>query len=245
MRIAGIIITSLGALGLLSLCVKGDLYNGLIGGGVMVIIGVIMVVKGRSKREIAAKKAAKQAEKSRNKEVKRQIKLAKQQKRAAIASEKNRIRQELTQAEADEINFDPINFYDYNLYDSTYREVMDRYFKNMERLQTNASILYNLGVIDGEKMDDLIRLCYQNIDDFKQACTQWERYGESRPYSAPAFERLAIIYERQEKYDDAIKICVQAIKSGLAEDKYKKRIARLLKKSGAENLEKYQDLLLK
>ena len=108
MRIAGIIITSLGALGLLSLCVKGDLYNGLIGGGVMVIIGVLMVVKGRSKREIAAKKAAKQAEKSRNKEVKRQIKLAKQQKRAAIASEKNRIRQELTQAEADEINFDPI-----------------------------------------------------------------------------------------------------------------------------------------
>ena len=38
MRVAGIIITSMGALGLLSLCAKGDFYNGLIGGGVMMIL---------------------------------------------------------------------------------------------------------------------------------------------------------------------------------------------------------------
>lgn len=245
MRVAGIIITSMGALGLLSLCAKGDFYNGLIGGGVMIIIGIIMILKGKSRKEVAAIKEAKQIEKAKDREVKRQIKLAKQQEQAAIAAERNRIHQENSRIKFNETNFESADFYNYNLYDSAYRQIMDKYYKNMEKIQTNASILYNLGVIDGEKMDDLIQLCYQNIDEFKQSCTQWRRYGESFPPSAPAFERLAIIYERQEKYEEAIKICVQAIKAGLAEDDYKKRIARLLKKSGAENLEKYQDLLLR
>ncbi|MDD6476928.1 MAG: hypothetical protein PUF69_04240 [Eubacteriales bacterium] len=242
MRVAGIIITSMGALGLLSLCAKGDFYNGLIGGGVMIIIGIIMILKGKSRKEVAAIKEAKQIEKAKDREVKRQIKLAKQQEQAA---ERNRIHQENSRIKFNETNFESADFYNYNLYDSAYRQIMDKYYKNMEKIQTNASILYNLGVIDGEKMDDLIQLCYQNIDEFKQACTQWRRYGESCPPSAPAFERLAIIYERQEKYEEAIKICVEAIKAGLAEDDYKKRIARLLKKSGTENLEKYQDLLLR
>lgn len=38
MRIAGIVIASVGALGLLSLCINGDVYNGLVGGGIMMVM---------------------------------------------------------------------------------------------------------------------------------------------------------------------------------------------------------------
>ena len=253
MRIAGIVIASVGALGLLSLCINGDVYNGLVGGGIMIIVGIIMILRGKSKVEIAAIKEekrqrliqqqmARKAEKATSEEAQTQIQIDRQP-QADVAVEKNRIEQENFQV--GETTSESADFYNYNLYDSTYRQIMDKYYKNIERIQTNASILYNLGVTDGEKMDELIQLCYQNIDEFKQACTQWKRYGESCPPSAPAFERLAIIYERQKRYEDAIKICVQAIKAGLAEDNYTKRIARLLKKSGTEDLGKYQDLLLR
>lgn len=111
----------MGALGLLSLCAKGDFYNGLIGGGVMTIIGIIMILKGKSRKEVAAIKEAKQIEKAKDREVKRQIKLAKQQEQAAIAAERNRIHQENSRIKFNETNFESADFYNYNLYDSAYR----------------------------------------------------------------------------------------------------------------------------
>lgn len=281
MRIAGIIITSMGALGLLSLCADGDFYNGIIGGGIMIAIGIIMIVKGKSRAEVKELKAKKEQQRAEAKakaqqereqalKIKQEQKSAKQQQQAEIKAkarqakeeEKAKKRQaaELRKQQAEKAarekretaRHNSENFYNdspflndqYYGYDKAYIDAMDKYFKTMETVQTNASILYNLGITDGKKMDELIKLCYQNIDEFKLACNHWKRYGETAPPSAPAYERLAIIYERQEKYDKAIKICIDAIKAGLAEDKYKKRLARLLKKSNTENLEKYSDLLL-
>ncbi len=209
LKIWGIVLICISVIGMIGLFADGDFYNGLIGCGVLLIIGVILFING--KKKLASEPQASQPKYTN------------------------------TESEYDNRNND---LYDFGVHDKKYEDAMDLYFGNMEKLQTNASILYNLGVTDGEKMDELIKLCYRNIEQFKIACGQWKRYGESIPPSCPAFERLAIIYERQGKFDDAIKICIEAIKTGLSESDYKKRIARLLKKSGTQDLEKYQDLLL-
>jgi hypothetical protein len=53
------------------------------------------------------------------------------------------------------------------------------------------------------------------------------------PPRIPSFTTLAIIYEKEGKFKEAIEICEKAIKLGLKESKhelYDRRIARLEKK---------------
>lgn len=134
--------------------------------------------------------------------------------------------------------------YRYSWDDPEYQKAMNKYFGNIEKIKNNSSVLYNLGVIDGSEMDDLIKLCKTNIEEFRTACTYWQKYGEETPPSAPAYERLAIIYERQKEYQKAIDISVVAIKDGLDPTEYNKRIARLVRKSGLEISNDIGDILL-
>lgn len=94
-------------------------------------------------------------------------------------------------------------------------------------------------------MDELIALCWQNIDEFKDVCEQCKKYNQSIPLGAPAFERLAIIYERQGRYEEAIAVCVEAIDCGIEDTKYNQRIARLVKKADLDISEEIKETLLK
>ena len=55
------------------------------------------------------------------------------------------------------------------------------------------------------------------------------KYGESSPTNIPAFKRLAMLYEKQEKFEEAIDICKQACSFGMDE---RSRMIRMIKKAG-------------
>lgn len=124
-----------------------------------------------------------------------------------------------------------------------YDEVMDRYFETSGKIENLASVLYNLKIKDGPKMDELISLCYQNIDQWEEAKAMWLKFDETLPKDCEGFSRLAIIYDQQKKYEECLKICMQAIDAGLQKQRYNTRIARLIKKLGIEDYTPYEDYL--
>lgn len=108
------------------------------------------------------------------------------------------------------------------------------YYDNLGKLEERYSIIYNMGLIEGDEVDAFIRLCEQNIIDFnlyKEACMP---YKEEMPYNVPAYKRLAMIYEKQGRYREAIEICATAINNGVVDDgtkgRMRGRLARLIRK---------------
>lgn len=108
----------------------------------------------------------------------------------------------------------------------------DAYYGNLEKIEVMWSVLRNLNAFHTPQAYQLEQLCKQNIVEYKQYIS----LENVPPLHAPAFVRLAMLYEKQERWDDGIKVCVDAIKSGAYEDgsngKMYGRLARLIKKSG-------------
>ena len=59
-----------------------------------------------------------------------------------------------------------------------------------------------------------------------------QAYGETPPPNAPAFKRLAMLYEKQGRYEESISVCTDALKSGAWGDGMRPRLARMIKKAG-------------
>lgn len=110
----------------------------------------------------------------------------------------------------------------------------ERYFSAMPEIEAMWSVLYNLKIVTGEKADMFEQKCLQNISDFQHippANTQATR-------EVPAYTRLAMLYEKQERYDEAIAVCADAIRRGIVYDGSKGqmygRLTRLIRKSGKQ-----------
>ena len=115
---------------------------------------------------------------------------------------------------------------------------IEKYSKGVEEIEAMWSVMYNLKIVSGQQADIFISKCYENLADL-QNMLQAERkynYGGDMPLKVPAYVRLAMLYEKQEKYQEAINICVEAIQAGAVNDgnkgKMYGRLARLIKKSG-------------
>lgn len=120
------------------------------------------------------------------------------------------------------------------------RKYIDRYYKGLEEIESMWSVMYNLKITSGEKADIFETKCRQNLLDLLEMLKAQEQYGfdSSMPPHVPAYVRLAMLYEKQEKYQEAIDVCVEAIKLGAVNDgnkgKMYGRLARLIRKSGID-----------
>lgn len=121
------------------------------------------------------------------------------------------------------------------------------YYNNLEKLEERYSVLYNLGLIEGSEVDDFIELCERNIMEFKRYKEACASYKEEMPRNVPAYKRLAMIYEKQGRYEEAIEICAAAIHDGVVDDgtkgRMRGRLARLIRKYGEEIPESISELL--
>lgn len=114
------------------------------------------------------------------------------------------------------------------------------YFSTNDKIEAMWSVLYNLNCFSGEKAYSLETLCLQNIKNLDNMlnCNKLANFDDSIPPHVPAYVRLAMLYEKQERYKDAINICVEAIQRGAVNDNSKGqmygRLARLISKSGIE-----------
>ena len=122
-----------------------------------------------------------------------------------------------------------------------------KYFSTLQEIESMWSVMYNLKLMSGEKADAFEVKCKENIVElyYMLDASKKAKFDSS----VPAYIRLATLYERQERYQDAINICVDAIKAGAIDDgskgKMYGRLARLIRKSGIEVNDDILSLTLK
>ena len=128
--------------------------------------------------------------------------------------------------------------------------IIDEHTKLLNEIGIAYTVANNLNMPDSPQMQFVIELCNKDIalaemfaksqleiQDVRVA-NGWSKQKEASDVlpNFPTFKRLAIIYEKQKKYDEAIAVCQRAIELGFVDDgtdgQMPGRIARLMKKQG-------------
>lgn len=148
-------------------------------------------------------------------------------------SNQNKVNESQLIATDSVINLSDSEKYMKYLTDSKRNKIVADYFNGMDKIKKNASLLYQSGITTGEPIDELIEQCYENIAQYDK----WKKIAnaemEELPLNVPAFKRLAIIYDRQSKYDLELEVCKQAIARGL-DMGMEARAAKCAKKLGID-----------
>lgn len=114
----------------------------------------------------------------------------------------------------------------------------DSYFKELEQLEVMWSVIKNLDLLKSKEAITFEKLCISNKNAYLKMVDFDRKHNKDfiTPAHAPAYVRLAMLYEKQGKWEKAIDICVEAIKNGAYDDHSKGkmygRLARMIKKAG-------------
>jgi tetratricopeptide (TPR) repeat protein len=114
-------------------------------------------------------------------------------------------------------------------YEKEVKPFADRYFKQMQEIENEWSALYNLGTYTGSLADSFERKCLSNIANYKEMRRIDSKHGRETATNIPAFRRLAMLYEKQGRFEDAVEVCKQAWSLGMDE---RSRMVRMIKKAG-------------
>lgn len=115
-----------------------------------------------------------------------------------------------------------------------------QYYDGAQKIEAMWSVLYNLKKYAGEPADTLEAACYKNIEDLakmQEAC-RLAGFSDEHPVEVAAYIRLCMLYEKQERYPEAVRVCAEAIRAGAIYDKSSGqmygRLARLIRKAGMD-----------
>ena len=103
----------------------------------------------------------------------------------------------------------------------------DRYFTNMQAVQNLWSLVSKSKDYKGQNANNLEKLCIQNFNEYKEMIKAGI-WAEDPPRNIPALMRLAMLYEKQARYDEAYSVVENAIKYGMESETF--RLERLSKK---------------
>lgn len=104
-----------------------------------------------------------------------------------------------------------------------------RYYDLLSKIEKDWSVLYNSKEYNGPLAYQFEQDCLTNIECYKAMRAIDKKHGEKTATNIPAFKRLAMLYEKQGKFEDAITVCMQAFKFGMDE---RSRMTRMIKKVG-------------
>ncbi len=147
--------------------------------------------------------------------------------------------------------------------DNEYRALMEKHYKLTEKIGQLYSVASNLFAVDGPEMQKVIDLCLEDIallPKYREICKEQEKArkayialvykNEQNSFEMPpidyweSYKRLAIIYEKQKRWEDAIELCKEALSNGITKDGNSSgfigRAARLMRKMGNETLDKLE-----
>lgn len=116
--------------------------------------------------------------------------------------------------------------------DRRHKAITDKYFSQMHSIEEEWSITYNLNDFSGKCAQKLERECIENIKLYKEMAKIEQLYNETPPPNAPAFKRLAMLYEKQNNFEEAVSVCCEALRAGAWGDNMRSRLARMIKKTG-------------
>jgi tetratricopeptide (TPR) repeat protein len=125
-------------------------------------------------------------------------------------------------------------------YQAEVKKVADAYFSQMQKIQEDWSTLYNLGSYTGILANKFEKACLANIANYKEMLRIEKKYGQKTATNIPAFKRLAMLYEKQGRFEDAVEICKQAYSLGMDE---RSRMTRMIKKAGRKPTAEEQSLI--
>lgn len=114
-------------------------------------------------------------------------------------------------------------------YQNEVKPVSDKYYALMEKIERNWSVLYNSKNYTGRLAVSFEKDCLDDIAYYKKMYEIDSKYGESSPLNVPAFRRLAMLYEKQERFEESVTVCKEALSYGI--DK-RSRMLRMIKKAG-------------
>ena len=115
-------------------------------------------------------------------------------------------------------------------------QAMNKYFEGKEEIDSKWSVISSLKHFNGERAAELEQLCFENLKDLyvMRKAQKQAKYDNSIPPHVAAYVRLVMLYEKQERYMDAVNMCAKAIRAGAIKDgskgMMKGRLARLIKK---------------
>lgn len=117
----------------------------------------------------------------------------------------------------------------YEKYQKEIKAVSDNYYYLLQLIQREWSVLYNLKSYNGKQAEEFEKMCLNGIAYYEEMRKIDLKYNEKTPLNAPAFTRLAMLYEKQGEYEKAAFICKEACILGIDE---RSRLIRMLKKAG-------------
>ena len=91
------------------------------------------------------------------------------------------------------------------------------YYAYLALIEKNWSTMYRSKNYTGKMAVKIENDCYTAIDYYKKMKAVDEKYGEETPTNIPPFKRLAMLYERQNRYEDCVSICKEAYQYGMDE----------------------------
>ena len=94
--------------------------------------------------------------------------------------------------------------------------------------------LYNSKRYEGKFADMFEAACLRNIELYKKMSQAEIEHGETPPPNAPAFKRLAMLYEKQGLYEEAVLVYRDALDNCAYGDKMANRLERMIKKLNRE-----------
>ena len=105
----------------------------------------------------------------------------------------------------------------------------NKYYDLMNKIQRNWSILYNSKNYTGLFAVAFEKDCLDDIFYYKEIHKIDLKYGVKSPENIPAFHRLAMLYEKQGRFEEAVVVCKEAILYGMNEHS---RMLRMIRKAG-------------
>lgn len=114
-------------------------------------------------------------------------------------------------------------------YQKEVKPFSESYFAYLTLIEKNWSTMYQSKDYNGAMSTKIEIDCVTAIAYYKKMKEIDDKYGEKTPTNIPPFRRLAMLYERQNRYEDCIRICKEAYQYGMDETG---RMKAALKKSG-------------
>ena len=144
----------------------------------------------------------------------------------------------------------PIAFIDNSPKEFVYREqyfkelepITDVYYDNLKKIEDTWSLMFNAKEFGGVRAEEFKKLCLDTTGLYVRMGRVNKKYNETHPSNCPAYKRLAMLYEKQGKYEEAADICAASLRSGSTADKMGARYIRMIKKTGREPNEKELEL---
>lgn len=114
-------------------------------------------------------------------------------------------------------------------YQGEVKPISDKYYSIMDNIQKDWSILHSIKDYTGKLASKIEKECFEDIALYDKMHEIDMKYGESSPVNIPAFKRLAMLYEKQGRFEESVEICKKAYSYGMDE---RGRMARVIKKIG-------------